>query len=198
MGSQKFSGKLGGARGDDTVDAAEQAAQATCAHPQCEEPGPYRAPRSRENLNQFYWFCLEHIREYNAAWNYYADMDDAAIERAVRDDSVWRRPTWPLGVRSGFRQFRDPLNLFSGSEAMDPKAARAAEAQLQLMSGEERKAMAELGLEPPVSRADLKVRYKILAKTLHPDANGGDKRAEERLKLVNHAYKTLRDSDRLA
>ncbi len=50
---------------------------------------------------------------------------------------------------------------------------------------------------PPVSRDDVKARYKMLAKSLHPDANGGDKRAEERLKSVNHAYTTLRHSDRL-
>lgn len=198
MESQKYSGKTVGASTPDQFGPGGATEQTGCAHPLCDEPGPYRAPRSRDNLNQYYWFCLEHIREYNAAWNYYAGMDDAAIERALRDDSVWRRPTWPLGARSGFKQFRDPLNLFTGEEPIDPKTARAAEVQLQSMTGEERKAMAELGLEPPVSRDDLKVRYKILAKTLHPDANGGDKRAEERLKSVNHAYKTLRDSDRLA
>ena len=51
---------------------------AVCDHPDCRETGQYRAPRSRQELHRFYWFCLEHVREYNAAWNYYADMDDAA------------------------------------------------------------------------------------------------------------------------
>ncbi|CAN0531639.1 unnamed protein product, partial [Laminaria digitata] len=51
---------------------------AVCDHPDCQESGEFRAPRSRMELTRSYWFCLEHVREYNAAWNYYADMDDAA------------------------------------------------------------------------------------------------------------------------
>lgn len=166
-----------------------------CAHPDCSAPGEYRAPRSRDEHMGYYWFCLEHVREYNAAWNYYAGMDDTAVERLVREDSVWRRPTWPLGARGAEARLRDPLGLFGA--AADPRAAREGDAQMQAMTSEERTALSELGLTPPVTLADVKLRYKVLAKTLHPDANGGDKVAEERLKSVNHAYKTLKDSDRL-
>tara|TARA_R110000787_G_scaffold196178_1_gene307465 strand:- start:1186 stop:1770 length:585 start_codon:yes stop_codon:yes gene_type:complete len=175
----------------------EEALGERCAHPECRESGRFRAPKSRDNLGDYFWFCLDHVREYNAAWNYFADMDDAAIEQALRHDSVWQRPTWPLGVRAGLPRFRDTMNLFHRDDTLEPKMAREAAVQMKAMTGEERRAMSELGLEPPLTRADLKLRYKILAKTLHPDANGGDKKAEERLKSVNHAYKTLRDSDRL-
>ena len=61
----------------------------------------------------------------------------------------------------------------------------------------ERDAVNILGLVAPVTITDVKQRYKILVKELHPDANGGDKRAEDRLKSVNNAYKTLRDCERL-
>jgi hypothetical protein len=47
-----------------------------CDHPGCEAGGDYRAPRSRLELNHYYWFCLDHVRGYNAAWNYYAGMND--------------------------------------------------------------------------------------------------------------------------
>jgi curved DNA-binding protein CbpA len=47
-------------------------------------------------------------------------------------------------------------------------------------------------LSPPVSLTDVKARYKALVKQHHPDANGGDKAAEERLKLINEAYVILR------
>ena len=47
-------------------------------------------------------------------------------------------------------------------------------------------------------RAELKARYKQLAKRHHPDLHGGDKRAEERLKLINEAYTYLLDSDHFA
>ncbi len=175
----------------------EDAREAVCAHPECSEKAEFRAPKSRETLEEFYWFCLQHVREYNAGWNYFAGMDDAAIEKSVREDTVWRRPTWPLGVRPGAATFHVPLGLLGSEAAADPAKVRAGEVQRRSMTGAERQAMSELGLEPPVSREEVKTRYKILAKTLHPDANGGDKRAEERLKSVNHAYKTLRDSDRL-
>lgn len=170
----------------------------TCAHPDCDLAGEYRAPRSRDALDSYYRFCLEHVREYNAAWNYYANMDNAAVEAEMRNDIVWRRPTWPLGTRTGAAEdkFADPLGLFR-RERTDGAEARAADVQLQSLTPAEREAISLLGLVAPVTKADVKLRYKILAKMLHPDANGGDKRAEDRLKSVNYAYTTLRDSERL-
>ena len=38
----------------------------------------------------------------------------------------------------------------------------------------------------------MKTRYKELAKRHHPDANGGDRDAEERLKTINLAYAAVR------
>ena len=68
---------------------------------------------------------------------------------------------------------------------------------MQNLTPRERDAVSVLGLVAPITKADIKQRYKLLAKSLHPDANGGDKRAEDRLKSVNHAYTTLKDSERL-
>jgi curved DNA-binding protein CbpA len=51
-----------------------------------------------------------------------------------------------------------------------------------------------LDLTLPVSLAEVKKQYKQLVKRHHPDANGGDKDAEERLKSINEAYATLRSS----
>ena len=52
-----------------------------CEHPGCAEAGEFRAPRSRENLNQYRWFCLEHVREYNSKWDFYAGMSEDEILR---------------------------------------------------------------------------------------------------------------------
>jgi hypothetical protein len=193
-------GANSGGTSDGTSDGAadDEVKIAICDHPDCQAPGEFRAPRSRTELTRFYWFCLEHVREYNAAWNYYADMDEAAIEAEIRKDIVWQRPTWPLGTRPGASgaPFHDPLSLL-GEGATDPRADREARVQMQNLTGAEREALSVLGLVAPITKADIKQRYKILAKSLHPDANGGDKRAEDRLKSVNHAYTTLRDSERL-
>ncbi|MAI49536.1 MAG: molecular chaperone DnaJ [Rhodospirillaceae bacterium] len=179
-------------------DQDRDAALAACDHPNCQAVGEFRAPRSRSELTQFFWFCLEHVREYNAAWNYYADMDDAAVEAEIRKDIVWQRPTWPLGTRPGASgaPLHDPLSLL-GEGATDARADREVKVEMQNLSSEEREALSVLGLVAPITKADVKHRYKLLAKTLHPDANGGDRKAEDRLKSVNHAYTTLKDSERL-
>ncbi len=86
-----------------------------CDHPGCECGGEFRAPRSRLELDRYYWFCLEHVRAYNVAWNYYRGMSEPEIEAEIRRDTVWQRPSWKLGERHGpVPGVRDP---FSGSTA---------------------------------------------------------------------------------
>ena len=81
--------------------AAAAAATRLCDHPGCASGGEYRAPRSRFALDTFFWFCLDHVRLFNAQWNYYAGMSAREIEAEIRNDTVWQRPTWPLGGRGG-------------------------------------------------------------------------------------------------
>ena len=163
----------------------------TCQHPGCREPGEYRAPAARERLDDYLWFCLEHVREYNLAWDYFAGMSEDDIERQRRWDTVWQRPSWPLGQmgeRANFgahSHLHDDFGFFSG----DPGQARPTAPQT-----EEQKALGVLGLEQPVTFDDVKSRYKMLVKQLHPDANGADADAEERLKAVNQAYAALKIS----
>lgn len=163
-----------------------------CDHPGCAGGGEYRAPRSRATLHQFYWFCLDHVRAYNAAWNYYAGMSAGELEAELRADTVWQRPSWPLGcrLRTGAQpQFRD-FGLFGLED--EPKAG-GSETRRRPPSPQEQ-ALAIFNLEPPLSLAGLKARYKELVKLHHPDVHGGDRAAEERLKVINLAYTTLKTS----
>jgi hypothetical protein len=168
--------------------AAAAAAPRLCDHPGCAASGEYRAPRSRDRLSQFYWFCLDHVRAYNAQWNYYAGMSAAEIEADIRNDTVWQRPSWPLGGRFAFfgARVRD-FGLF-GFEEEDERAAR------KRPPTEQEQALQVFNLAPPFTFAGLKSRYKALVKQHHPDAHGGDKAAEERLKVINRAYTTLKAS----
>ena len=161
-----------------------------CDHPDCAEAGLHRAPRSREALNSYYWFCVDHVRDYNKSWNYYADMSESDFEAERRKDTFWHRPTWPLGRNSsGGARIRDPFDLFD-SDPQGPGAEAPGHRQFR-ENAPELAALATMDLKPPVTIAILKARYKVLVKLHHPDANGGDRQAEERLKEINQAYATL-------
>ena len=174
-----------------------------CQHPDCELPGVYRAPKSRTQLNEYFWFCLDHVRDYNKAWDYYAGMSQAEIERHVRNDVVGQRPTWPLGkwgAHGPGGRTSAPRSAFipdDVAEALDSAAqarktrAREEQRRNSRLSKEEQ-ALAVLELTAPVTMDEIRTRYRILVKKLHPDANGGDKSAEEQLKVVNQAYSTLK------
>jgi DnaJ domain len=171
-----------------------QAAVRACDHPGCAAAGDYRAPRSRAALHLFHWFCLEHVRAYNAGWNYYAGMSASEIEREIRNDTVWQRPTWPMGTRTGMGytpRFRD-YGVFGLDDDESP-AERRAEPRRRAPSPQEQ-ALAVFNLVPPLNLGGLKARYKELVKLNHPDVHGGDKAAEERLKIINLAYATLKAS----
>jgi hypothetical protein len=176
-----------------------------CDHPGCVAGGDFRAPRSRLELDRYYWFCLEHVRAYNTAWNYYAGMSESEIEAEIRRDTVWQRPSWKLGERHGpgpqinDPRIKDPFGVYTGAAYGPDRRARATgggrarEAQARAISAREQ-ALAVFDLEPPFTAVRLKARYKVLVKQHHPDAHGGDKQAEERLKIINQAYATLKAS----
>lgn len=157
-----------------------------CDHPGCEGHGGFRAPKSRRTLNDYYWFCLDHVREYNRAWDYYKGMSPGEIEAEMRRDTTWQRPSWPLG-RLGLgadERVLDPFGVLGKAKPAERREGAEAPAEL-------RGPLATLDLGWPVTRADVKRAYKALAKRFHPDANSGDKAAEDRLKTINVAYTTL-------
>jgi len=179
----------------------EEAPRRGCDWPGCERLGEYRAPRSRDRLREFYHFCLDHVRAYNQAWDFFAGMSRAEIEAYLREDVTWHRPTWPFGnagrVNGEGWRWQDPFHVFTdggggtngthGAAEWDQRPAKAGktERMLEIM---------ELSVE--ATRDDLKARYKQLVKRHHPDLHGGDKKAEERLKLINEAYTYLLDRER--
>jgi len=157
----------------------------------CPEPGEYRAPKSRTNLNDYHWFCLEHVRAYNAGWDFYRGMSPAEVEAQLRADTAWQRPTWPIG-RGGHTAWaddtlRDPLHVLAAG-----RANGAGRPDPQQPPSDLREPLATLGLSWPVTLDVVKSRYKELAKRHHPDANGGSRDAEERLKTINLAYAAVR------
>ena|SRR5690242_13105418 len=169
------------------------AAERCCDVPDCTAAGEYRAPKARDRLNEYYYFCLGHVREYNKAWDYYAGMSEQEIEAHLRRDVTWQRPTWPMGWwRTKEKQVREEtMHQYGGFDGTDPGTARPPPPRPR---SPEEEALAVLDLDPPVEFRQIKARYRELVKVHHPDANGGDKLAEERLKTINQAYTTLKAS----
>lgn len=169
-----------------------------CDHPDCAEAGEHRAPRSREQIDSYYWFCLEHARNYNAAWNYFIGMNQHEIEDYQKADITWHRPTWRIGgnrrmngdarINAAWRRgdFTDPYCIFDKDE--DPTGP---DALARRMPVGERQALAILNLPFTATDSDIKARYKELVKRLHPDVNGEDEKAVDQLKFVIEAYRTL-------
>lgn len=167
-----------------------------CDHPDCQAVGEYRAPKGRDLLNEYYWFCLDHVRAYNQAWDYCKGMSPGQIEVEVRRSTTWERPTWRMGPDSlaaaARRAFNadaifDDLNPFAsgGGREQAPPRPTAADGELAALS--------ELGLPHGASMDEIKTAYKVLAKRHHPDANRGDPASEERFKTINLAYATLKN-----
>ncbi|QYU66435.1 DnaJ domain-containing protein [Leptolyngbya sp. 15MV] len=140
------------------------------------------------------------MREYNRAWDYYKGMAPTEIEAELRSDTGWQRPTWPLGRLGGFNPFeseylRDPLGVLRDTplhKSRSQGARRDAPRRPNEPPAELRAALDLLDLTWPLEQAALRARYKDLAKRYHPDANGGDRQAEEKLKDINRAYSLLR------
>ncbi len=176
-----------------------------CEWPGCPGHGEHKAPRSRDQLREYRWFCMDHVRLYNSRWNYFEGMSDVEMEQALRHDITWNRPTWPLGDSEG-KGGQGP-KPGSGSFGFDPDyvqdifgmfedepgaGARGETASAKGTSAETRAALALFGLEFPITADTLKTRYKELVKRHHPDANDGNKAAEEKFKEICSAYDTLR------
>ncbi len=173
--------------------AAPVKATRACDQAGCKGEGAFRVPKSRTNLNEHYWFCQAHARAHNEHWDYFNGMSEAEIQAFRVDAQTGHRPTWPMGKRAArMRDGNDapPAGHYDefGDVAEKPKV-RAPERRLlrpQLV------ALETLGLEPSATLPEIKARYKELVKRFHPDANGGDRGAEERLKQVIKAYGVLR------
>jgi DnaJ-domain-containing protein 1 len=127
------------------------------------------------------------VREYNKKWNYFADMDEGDIDQCIRRATTWERPSWHFGTNSKTRdfanQFDDPLGIFGQDNARQTIE--------KPMPKEEKQAWKEMQLTPGTEWLKIKQQYKKLVKIHHPDANGGAKTAEEKLKSINLAFSVL-------
>ena len=58
---------------------APTVAAAVCSHPGCKAEGVFKAPKGRDREGEYFCFCKDHVREYNATYDYFKGMDDESM-----------------------------------------------------------------------------------------------------------------------
>ena len=166
-----------------------------CDNLACKNIGEHKAPKSRLNLSEYYFFCLKHVKEYNKSWDFYKGLSVDQIELSMRKDTVWDRPSWPF--KGNPNKVTDLLNecllndfsLFEKEkEIHDFLKNKVIDESL---THQEHQCLKILELKMPISVDEIKKKYKKLVKIFHPDVNANNKEAEKKFKEITEAYKIL-------
>ncbi|PQM26855.1 molecular chaperone DnaJ [Sphingopyxis lindanitolerans] len=183
------------------------AREAACAVPGCREPGEFRAPatqhRSPDGPPPYRYLCLDHVREFNAGYNFFEGMNADQIMAAQSPTAGWEtesrafRAAGSADLPPRWADFKDPMEALGARfrQRMDEARREAADPRF---NREEHRALALMGLSPEADRAALRRRYSELVRKYHPDRNGGDRSFEARLGEVVAAYQLLRKTKAFA
>ena len=170
-----------------------------CEWAGCKEKATHKAPKGRGREKDYWNYCIAHVRQYNANYNYFVGMKDDEVLAYQKDALTGHRPTWKMGTQKrgkpDFDAAMDPLGVIreiNGRAASGPDPEH--KPKQRIVRNVERKALETLGLEAGATTAEVKVRFKALVKRHHPDANGGDKSSEDRLVEIIQAYNFLKSA----
>ena len=182
-------------RGRRGMSGASETSVRICEHEGCQEPGKYRAPKAPDVLDDFYWFCKDHVREYNLKWNFFHGTTEAEMNAQMSKDKVWERETKAFSdpeARAWARLgIEDPHQVLGGNATQNP--GRGATGTRKLPPTE-RQAIDILEAKDSWTKAEIRKSYKALIKILHPDINGGDRSQEEQLQQVVWAWDQIKVS----
>jgi hypothetical protein len=168
-----------------------------CDERGCNAQGEFRAPLSAGGFDgpgAWRWLCLDHVREFNARYNYFRGMSPDEIADAQTPYAGWERETRAFATAGAdqpprWADFSDPLDAISGrfrrTMPQDRKDGRT-------LSGEDRRDLKTLGLDIDADRRALRNRYSELVRRYHPDRNGGDRSHEQALRHIIEAYQRLK------
>mgnify|MGYP000642763582 FL=1 len=183
-------------RGRRGMSGASETSTRKCEHPGCEEAGKYRAPRAPDVLDEYLWFCKDHVREYNQKWSFFDGTTEAELNAQRSKDRVWERKTKPMSdpeqrawARLGIE---DPHQVLGQNATRNP--GKSANGHTRKLPPTERKAIEILEAKDHWTKAEIRKAYKALIKVLHPDMNGGDRSDEEKLQEVVWAWDQIKDS----
>ncbi len=195
-----------------TRDAEEDAR--ACQWKGCTKAGHHKAPKGRGREGEYYQFCIDHVRQFNASYNYFTGISDAEVAEFQKGAATGHRPTWKLGADKGgtdnlsdldpatgrARRYahsarngtQDPHHVLDDSDAVSHGTPRGA--PRRNLRPLERRALETLDLPETAQSPVIKSRFKELVKRHHPDANGGDRGAEDKLREIIQAYNYLKQA----
>ena len=184
--------------------AKEEREREACHWKGCAKQAEHRAPKGRGAEGEFFHFCADHVRQYNSSYNYFDGMKDVDVEAFQKDALTGHRPTWKVGSNawsSGTREGISEAEIGRFSEARkgrggisSDRPANAKPAATRKLKPIEQRSLDALGLTATSAREDIKARFKELGKRHHPDSNGGDRAAEEKLREIIQAYNYLKQA----
>ena len=135
-------------------DEAKKASRSkACDMPGCAEHGEHRAPKDR-SLSDHYWFCFDHVKDYNAAWDFFSGMNKDEVEDHIVNSLYGDRPTWRYDVDGAMAENlrRAMWQTYTFKEKEPPKEKFKNTTSLNANTPEF-EALAIMGLEPPITLA---------------------------------------------
>lgn len=179
------------------MSGAFETSTRVCEHPGCQDTGQYRAPKSPDDLDDFFWFCREHVREYNLKWNFFNGSTEEEFQAQIDKDRVWGRETKPFGKKGEEARAWSRLGVDDPHQILGENATRNPGKSItgtRRLPPTERRALDILEAKDHWTKAEIRKSYKALIKVLHPDMNGGDRGHEDQLSEVVWAWDQIKDS----
>jgi len=184
-------------RGRRGMSGASETSTRVCEKPDCQEAGQYRAPKNPDTLDDYYWFCKDHVREYNLGWNFFDGTTEAEFRAKQDSDRVWERETKPFKKSDEQRAWArlgvdDPHQVLGQNATQNP--GKSVTGSTRKLPATERRAIEVLEAKDHWTKQEIRKAYKSLIKVLHPDMNGGDRSQEEQLAEVVWAWDQIKSS----
>ena len=192
-------------RNPDRFHGRMRGSQQVCQHPRCQHPGEFRAPNpygrppGPNGPGDYVYFCLDHVREFNAGYDWFEGMSADEIAEAQSPLNVWPSETRAFKANGGadspprWADFNDPLEAISSRFKKRMEEAKSAtQANQRTLSTEDLSALRTLGLDRHADRKAVRAAYSKLVRKYHPDRNGGDRGYEGELQNVLAAYALLK------
>ena len=164
-----------------------------CDWNSCNKPGEYKAPVERDNSRKYRLLCLEHIREFNKNWNYFRGMDDQQIFDFIKSDLTWHKPTQSFSSSDNFfkvlwsNALKDEMDKFKFNNDFNNMNKFK-------FNNNDLKAFNILGISVGLKWEKVQEKFKKLVKKFHPDMNSGNKKFEDKLKVITLAYTQLKNT----